>query len=259
MVDGADADRWSEAAAGWAAHWGDFAGPAQHALIEHMKIGAGTRVLDVGCGSGEFLELLLGVGAAVSGVDPAPGMLSLAAARVRASAIGIGDVDLRLGSAEDLPWPDDSFEAVTAVNALQFADDPLAGLAEFARVAVPGGRIGIANWAEGSRNQLEAIEAAVAEADGEELRPDDELRREGGLERLLVRAGLDDVLAGVITAPWHAADERALVQGVLFGEDEDVLADLTPVVIAAAEPFRMPDGGYLLLNAFRYAVGRTPS
>ncbi|BDZ44359.1 class I SAM-dependent methyltransferase [Naasia aerilata] len=253
-MDDAAAELWSAAAADWARYWGDLAAPAQRALVTAMDIRPGLRVLDVGCGSGEFVQLLHTLGAEASGADPAPGMLAVARAR-----LGVGvDARLRLGNAEALPWPDASFDAVTAVNALQFADDPLAALAEFRRVAVPAGVIGIANWAEGSRNDLEVVEAAVAEADGEDLRPDGELRRAGGLEELLAIAGLELVAAGLVETPWEVLDEEALVRGVLFGEEPSVIADLRPVVLAAASRFRTGRGAYRLSNWFRFAVGRIP-
>lgn len=45
------------------------------------------------------------------------------------------DADLRVGAMEQLPWPDDSFDVVTAINAVQFAADVGAAVAEAARVA----------------------------------------------------------------------------------------------------------------------------
>ncbi len=88
-------------------------------------------------------------------------------------------------------------------------------------------------------------------------RPDSDLRVAGGLERLLGGGGLDVVASGIVEVPWRAADEDVLVRGVLLGEDAETMAELSPVVIAAASPFRTADGGYMLVNHFRYAVGRT--
>jgi len=250
-VDGADEDAWSSVAADWAALWGGFSDPARRAIIAGAGIGPGSRVLDVGCGSGEFLAMLHSVGALTAGIDPAPRMVEAA----RSVAPG---ADVRLGSAESLPWGHDSFDVVTAVNAIQFADDTLAALAEAARVTVPGGRIAISNWAEGARNDLDVLERAVAEAAGEELRPDGDLRQEGGLEELLTEGGLTVLEAGIVEVPWEAPDDATLVRGVLMGEDADVIDEAAPVLLAAARPFRTVTGGYRLVNAFRYAIGRTP-
>ncbi|MFG6404065.1 class I SAM-dependent methyltransferase [Microbacterium sp. P04] len=247
MVDGADAEGWSEVASGWSELWGAFALPAQRALIAASGIGPGTRVLDAGCGTGEFLAVLREVGADPIGVDPASGMRELAEAR---------GFTVKRGDAEHLPLADASVEVVTAVNALHFADDTTAALREFARVLVPGGLVAVANWAEHSSNDVDVIERALAEADGDEPPPDGPLSTAGGLEAAVTDAGLRVVASGVVDTPWRAADDDTLIRGILLGEDAAGLAERGPTVIAAAEPFR--DGsGYLLRNAFRWVVAKT--
>jgi SAM-dependent methyltransferase len=249
-VDGADPGRWSEIAARWSELRGEFARPVWDAVVAATGIGPGSRVLDVGCGSGELLAHLARLGASPAGIDPAPGMVELARARLPVA-------DVRLGPAQPLPWPDGSFDVVTAVNALQFAGDPLDALAELARVTVPGGRVAVANWAERERNDLDTIEAAVATAAGEEPLPDGDLRQPGGLEQLLADAGLAGVSAGLVEVPWEASDD-ALARGVLLGEDPATISARAPAVLAAARPFRTAVGGYRLVNSFRWAAGRTP-
>ena len=245
-------DPWSRVAEDWARLWGAFADPAREALVAAAEIAPGMRVLDVGCGSGEFLRLLLERGARVSGIDAAGGMVELA--RVAAPS-----GELRVGDALELPWPDASFDAMTAVNALELTGDPERALAEAVRVTVPGGVVAVANWAEGPLNDVDTLEAAVAEAHGDERSPDGELRQPGGLEHLMSAAGLEAIRSGTVPALWEAADDRTLVRGILLGEDDTGLASAGPVVVAAARPFRTAAGGYRLVNAFRYAVGRTPS
>src|SRR3954452_23664783 len=122
-MDGADPDAWSAAAEGWSGLWSSCADPAQRALLDAAGVGPGTRLLDVGCGSGELLDLASPRGAEGAGVDPAPGMRWRPAARVR-------HAEVRRGDAEHLPWPDGSFDVVLAVNALQFADDTRTALLE---------------------------------------------------------------------------------------------------------------------------------
>lgn len=250
-ADGGDEDGWSAVADAWAELWGGAAEPAGHVLLDLTGTGPGTRLLDVGCGSGELLALAAGRGATVLGADPAPAMV--AHARRRAPA-----ADVRVAGAEALPWPDATVDVVTAVNALGLVEDTRDALAEVVRVTVPGGLVAVAGWAEGRLNDLDVLERAVAEAADEEPRPDGELRVAGGLERLLTGAGLTVEAAGTVQVPWAAADDATLVRGVLLGEDPATVAEAAPVVVAAARPFRTADGGYHLLNTFRYAVGRTP-
>jgi SAM-dependent methyltransferase len=250
-MDGANPDRWSAVAEEWALLWGGFAEPAWDAILHAAALRRGARVLDVGCGAGDFLAHVARLGAAPAGVDPAPGMVAYARSRVPGA-------DIRIGGADRLPWPDAEFDLVTSVNALQFAEDTLDALGELVRVAVPGGHVAIANWAEGDRNDLNTIEDAVARAAGEQPLPDGDLRTPGGLETLLHDGGLTLVAAGLVTLPWHAPDDTTLARGVLLGEDPASIAATTATVVAVAQPFRTPDGGYRLVNAFRYAVGRTP-
>ena len=248
-MDGADAGGWSAVAEGWAELWGRFAEPAWAVVLDSVNLGPGARVLDVGCGSGDLLAHLDQRGFSTAGIDPAPGMVALARDRVPAA-------DIRSGGVEELPWAVDTFDLVTAVNALQFADDTDHALAQLVRVTVPGGAVAVVNWAGSDLNDLDAIEADLAEATGEDPRPDGDLRMPGALERLLADGGLEIVSSGLVEVPWEASDDDALVRGVLLGEDPETLAEMAPVVIAAAKAFRVPAGGYHLVNHFRYAVGR---
>ena len=242
-------DAWSGIADEWARRWGAHARPAQVALLHAAGVGPGTRLLDVGCGSGELLRLATERHAVVSGCDPAAGMLDIA----RRTA---PDADLRRADAEALTWPDAAFDVVTAVNALHLADDEDAALQEMRRVLAPGGLVGLASWAEHARNDLDVLEAAVADADGEEVPLDLPERLPGGLEALLTTAGFSVLAAGVVETPWEADDDEALIAGVLLGEDARTLSELGPAVVAAATPFRTPAGGYRLGNAIRWAIAR---
>ncbi|MFI5936685.1 class I SAM-dependent methyltransferase [Actinoplanes sp. NPDC051494] len=252
-------DHWSEVAADWAAAWGGFGEPAWHAVLAASGAGPGTRVLDVGCGSGDFLAYAGKHGLLTSGADPAPGMLALA--RPRAD-------EVREAGASSLPWPDSTFDLVTAFNSLQFAEDIDDGLAEMARVTRPGGHIAVANWAERSLNDLDALDRVLRDDPPLDALPPDalptdalptdggadgDLRAAGGLEELLTDGGLVVVAAGLVAVPWLVAGDDALVRGILLGEDPA----LAPEVIAAATAFREEGGGYRFINHFRFAVGRT--
>lgn len=245
-------DPWTALADEWAASWGGFADPARAALLDATGAGPGTRLLDVGCGTGELLARAAARGAAAAGADVAPGMV----ARARRAAPG---AEVRVADAGDLPWPDGAFDVVAAVNVLHLADDPGAAVAEAARVLAPGGRLAACGWAERDRCELDAVEAALAADDGEEPGPEGPLRREEPVRALLAGAGLVVEHVAVVEVPWTAADAHALMRGLLLGEDAAGLADRGPVVVAAAERFRAHDGSYRLRNAFRLVVARRPA
>ena len=99
------------------------------------------ELLDVGVGPGRLLAPLTERSWTVHGIDPAPRMLELAAERLPS-----GSGRLRLAKAEELPYGDESFDALTAISVLDWTDTR-AALREMARVLRPGGRmvIGVRN------------------------------------------------------------------------------------------------------------------
>lgn len=109
-----------------------------------LDVTPGQRVLEIGFGPGVGVEELLEQQprAEVRGVDPSQAMLEAARER-NAEAIAEGDVDLRSGIAEDLPFPDDSFDRAFSVDTYQAWRDPVAGLDELERVLSPGGRLAL--------------------------------------------------------------------------------------------------------------------
>ena len=131
----------------WAS--GDFAVVAARIVLvaEHLcdtaDLHAGWRVLDVATGSGNAAIAAARHGCAAVGVDYVPSLLE--AGRRRAEAEGLA-VELLEGDAEALPFPDDSFDAVTSVFGAMFAPDHARAAAELLRVCRPGGTIALASW-----------------------------------------------------------------------------------------------------------------
>src|ERR1700753_560406 len=112
-------------------------------FANRLAIPAGARVLDVACGTGNVAIPLARLGAAVTGVDIAPNLL--VQARARAEAEGL-HASFDEGDAEELPYPDGSFDAVVTMFGAMFAPRPEVVASELARVLKPGGLLGMANW-----------------------------------------------------------------------------------------------------------------
>ena len=102
------------------------------------------RVLEIGFGPGVAIEFLASSAPSIriAGIDPSRAMVGQAARR-NAAAIARKTVDLRRGSADDLPFDDDTFDATIAINSMQVWPDVMAGLREIRRVAKPGGRMAL--------------------------------------------------------------------------------------------------------------------
>jgi SAM-dependent methyltransferase len=112
-------------------------------LCEAVDLRAGERVLDVACGNGNAALAAARRFCQVVGVDYVPALLDRA--RERAHAEGL-EVSFQEADAEDLPFPDDSFDAVLSTCGAMFAPDQERTAAELLRVCRPGGRIGMVNW-----------------------------------------------------------------------------------------------------------------
>jgi SAM-dependent methyltransferase len=182
---------------------GRYSQPLAAAFVQLAGVQPGERALDVGCGTGALtaeLVQLLGP-EAVSAVDPSEPFV--AAARSR-----FPDVDVRLLSAEHLPYPDGSFDCTLASLVVSFMADPVAGLAEMARVTRPGGLVGATVWDHaGTTGPLSPFWEAVLDLDPD---ADDESglagMREGHLAQLFEAAGLGDLDSTTLTVHVAVAD-----------------------------------------------------
>jgi SAM-dependent methyltransferase len=112
-------------------------------FLDRLGIEPGTRLLDVACGSGQLALIAARRGARVSGVDIATN--SILAARGRAASEGL-NVRFDEGDAEELPYPDASFDVITSLYGAMFAPRPERVAAELLRVSRRGGTIAMANW-----------------------------------------------------------------------------------------------------------------
>jgi SAM-dependent methyltransferase len=106
---------------------------AVEVIVERAAIGPGSRVLDLAAGTGKLTRLLSATGADVVAVEPVAAMR----AELEAAQPGVEALD---GTAEAIPLPDASVDAVTVAQAFHWFDPP-AALAEIARVLRPGGTL----------------------------------------------------------------------------------------------------------------------
>ena len=129
-------------------------------VVEAAHLQPGQRVLDVACGTGILArEAVARVGStgSIVGLDPNPGMLAVAERLAPA-------VEWQQGTAESLPFPDQSFDAVISQFGLMFFTDRYQALREMLRVLTPGGRIAVAVW--DSLDNIPAYASEVALLEG---------------------------------------------------------------------------------------------
>ncbi|MCA8878987.1 MAG: class I SAM-dependent methyltransferase [Rhodobacteraceae bacterium] len=266
MTDTAMGDRVATSGQLWGTHarnWADIQEaqfrPAFVDVLDRVGAGAGTRLLDLGCGAGMAAALAAGRGAEVAGIDASEAMLAIARERVPGG-------DFRLGDIENLPFGDASFDVVTAFNAVQFAADPVRVLSEARRVLRPGGTVVVMSWGDPEGMDAAALVAALkpllpppppgapgpfALSDATRLR---EIARAAGLTPEAVCDG---------DSPWVYPDEATALRGVgasgVAARASDLAgrAAVDAAHAAVLARFRQADGSYRLGATYRYLVARS--
>jgi SAM-dependent methyltransferase len=113
--------------------------PFYRLAAEALELRADDVLLEVGCGSGAFLDWHAAHVGHVAGLDASDIQVDLARERL-AERIATGTAEIVKGDASSLPWEDDRFSVVTIIAALELFAEPGPALAEMYRVLRPGGR-----------------------------------------------------------------------------------------------------------------------
>jgi SAM-dependent methyltransferase len=231
--------------------------------LDAARVTPGTRLLDAGCGAGLLALLATFRGAQVTALDASPGLLDVARQRLPAA-------DVREGDLEGLPFADDSFDAVVAVNSLFYADDMSAAMRELARVTRPGGRVVVTAW--GPPERCEFL-AALMPGLGPLMPPPPPgappphpgaLSEPGALAAVLQGAGLNVVEQGEVTCPfvfasaeasWRGNSSAGVNQAAISHSGE---AAVRAVYAQADRAHARPDGSVRYNNVFLWVMGERP-
>lgn len=220
------------------------------------------RVLDAGCGAGLALAIAARQGAMVAGVDACGPLLEVARKRVPTADLQVADI-------EQLPFAESDFDIVTAFNAIQYATDPAAAVAELARVCRDGGTVAIGAWGDPARCETEALFARLRS-----LAPPPPgtpaplaVSEPGVIEELLGMAGLTVTTTGEVPVSFSYADlHQAWTAHSSAGPLQKVIdmvgaSAVRTVIGEVLEADRKPDGALRQDNVFRFitATATKPS
>ena len=235
-------------------------------LLDAASVWAGTRVLDVATGPGVVAFRAAGRGASVViGVDIAPRMLALAAARYPR-------VDFREGDAEDLALADHSFDCVVSNFGIGHFPRPERALSEFVRVLSPGGAVAVSWWDVPARHRVNGIffdamseAGAVPPADLPTGPPMFRFSDDPALSGALRCAGLAEVTVRSFSFIHRLASPDDLWNGIIGGtvrtsigirrQSKEVQARIRAAFDRLVQPCVAP-GGINVPVAFKIASGR---
>ena len=233
---------------------------AYRTILAKLALNPGQSLLDVGCGAGMFASMASERGLLVSGIDASDPLLAIA--RERAP-----NADFLVGDLENLPFPGESFDAVTGFNAYQFATNPVAALSAAGRAAKRGAPVVVAIWGshEGDVAAVVGVLAPLLSGSRTTSPQADVLTQEGGLRRFAEDGGLvapfevEDV-----NAEWSYPNLATAVRGLNSAGSARSAADrtsedtVTRAHEAALRPYVKVDGTVRLSAVFRYIIARAP-
>lgn len=190
---------WTGVAQTYARSFAGLCGATTASMLEGVP--SGTRLLDVGCGTGALMLAARDAGIETTGVEPDAELATMAGEQLGAAVI--------TDSLPNLPFADDSFDHVIANFVINHVDDPRAAARELARVTAPGGSVRATIWPGFPSPQAELWGAVIDRAGA--VRPQlpklaehlDFERSCDGLASILSEAGLEPVATSTPAWVWR--------------------------------------------------------
>lgn len=247
---------WSTAPADWAKNLEPTFIPMYRAVLRRLYLNEEKMLLDAGCGSGLFLSMVVPTGAAIHGIDAAPGMLAVSKQRLPNATLLIEDL-------EAIPFGDETFDVVTGFNSFQYAGSFQNALSEARRVTRKKGKVVIGIW--GKEEDCDA--GSVFKSVGALLPPPPPgtpgpfaLSEDGKVEAICQSVGLKVTDKQTVFCPWQFASVKDLHDAFMctgpcvkaaeiIGEQKVKLA-----ITESSEPFSLTEGIYHMRNHFTFFI-----
>ena len=277
MTDKTIADQWQESASGWA-RWAAVASgymvPITEQMLDGAGVMAGSRVLDVGCGSGEQTVLAakrVGPNGHVLAIDIAAPMI--AAAERTIGAAGLTNVSTRVCAADAVADADETFDAVISRLVLMLIPDSVGAARAVLRTLHPGGRFAAIVIGDPAKANFGSKALDILARHGGITEWEDKpgsirsLSHPDRLRAVLTAAGFTDVAVVPVqtTRRMESAEQMTTMIRDGFAFYKGLVAHLPPAAQEAAwaevlqtlKPFEGPDG-FIGPEEYNLAIGRKP-
>ena len=247
---------WSSAPADWVNYLEPTFIPMYEAVLEKLELDEEKMLLDAGCGSGLFLNMVESTGASIYGFDAAPGLLEVAKKRLPSITLMIEDL-------ETAPFNDETFDVVTGFNSFQYAGSFENAIKEAKRVAKKDGKVVIGIW--GKEEYCDA--GTVLKKVGSLLPPPPPgtpgpfaLSQDGRVESICQSVGLKVIDKHTVFCPWQFSGDQELIKAFMctgpcvkaaqhVGEEK-----VKETIIRSAQPYNLADEIYYMHNYFTFFI-----
>jgi ubiquinone/menaquinone biosynthesis C-methylase UbiE len=124
--------------------WSFYVNATVQETMHRVDLNSHERILDLGCGTGTLIQRLLHLAPEIEivGIDPSAEMLNVARQKLPKS------VELQVGSADSIPFPNESFDLIISTNAFHYFRNPSQAIQEAKRVLKPNGHLVITDWCD---------------------------------------------------------------------------------------------------------------
>ena len=244
---------WEENIVGYDAAFGTVAQQTVAPMLDVARVCANMHVLDVCCGQGVLSAGALERGASTIGLDFAAAAVALARAKVPGG-------EFRQGDAQDLPFADDTFDAVLCGYGLMHLPNPGKALTEMRRVLRRSGRAAVGVWdAEGVGFALVYMAVRACGRMDVPLPHGPDFFQFGRVERMrdaLVLSGFAEVSVHLVAQSWNIPDADAYIAAILGGavrsravlraQDAKARDGVRAYIAEYIERFRTPRGDFAI-------------
>ncbi len=227
-------------------------------VLDYLSLQPGTKLLDIGCGSGYFSKLAIDKHADVTGLDASHELIDEAIKRA-------SDGKFQVGEMEELPFEDNTFDMVCGFNSFQYAASTKNALAEAERVLKNRGHLAVTIW--GNKEDCEA--ASYLRAVGSLLPPPPPgaggpfaLSENQALEGILEEIGFEIICNMDIVSVWDYPDIDTALKGLLSAGpaakaiENSGFEEVYQTVLNAVKPYIKQNGHVIYNNTSRVVIAK---